>query len=109
MKNLDFISKLNDLFSKKEKFHFLIVIVLALLMALFQAIGIASILPFINMVMDPTVIAENEITKYLFDNFDFESSKSFIVFYGFLVLALLVAGNAVSAVATWEKISLHAL
>lgn len=101
---LDFVSKLSDLFSRKEKIHFLIVVLLALLMALFQAVGIASILPFINMVMDPVVIGENGLTKYLFEKFDFNSSSTFIVFYGILVLALLVVGNAISAIATWSKI-----
>lgn len=105
MKKIDFIFKLNDLFNRKEKIQFIIVIIVALLMAFFQAVGIASVLPFVNMVMNPQVIAESKWLNYFFDLFNFKTTSSFIVFSGFLVLALLVVGNLISAFSTWLKIN----
>lgn len=103
-KIFDFIFKLNDLFNRKERIKFLVVIGVALLMAFFQAVGIASILPFINMVMNPDAITGSKLLIYFFDFFNFKTVNSFIVFSGFVVLALLIIGNVVSAFSTWLKI-----
>lgn len=103
-KKIDFVYKLSDLFDRREKLQFSAVMVVALLMALFQAVGVASILPFVNVVMDPGIIAENKWLDYFFNAFHFESTNSFIVFLGFVVLGFLVIGNFVSAFATWLKI-----
>lgn len=102
---LDFIFKLNDLFDRKERIQFLIVIIVAIFMAIFQAIGIASVLPFINMVMDPGIIKSSQWLNYFFRQFDFQSENSFIIFSGFIVLGLLVVGNLISAFSTWLKIN----
>lgn len=101
---LEALSKLNDIFDQKEKIQFIWVIIVALLMAFFQAAGIASILPFINMVMNPEIISENKWLSFFYFSFHFENQNNFIVFSGFVVLILLVIGNMVSAVSTWMKI-----
>lgn len=102
---LDFIHKLNDLFDRKGRLQFLFVIVVALLMAIFQAIGVASVLPFINMVMDPSIISENKWLIYFYDLFGFKSTHSFMIFFGFVVLGLLIIGNIISALAIWLRIN----
>lgn len=101
----EFIFKLNDLFDRKERWQFFLVLVVALAMAVFQAIGVASILPFINIVMDPSVIHNNRWLNYFFNFFNFESVSSFILATGFTVLGLLVIGNIISALSTWLKIN----
>lgn len=104
MKNFDFIFKLNDLFDRKDRIQFLIVVAVSLLMAVFQAVGIASVLPFVNMIMDPSIIFENKWLNYFFYLFDFKTENSFIIFSGFIILGLLIMGNLISAFATWLKI-----
>ncbi|MBM3256564.1 MAG: ABC transporter ATP-binding protein [Candidatus Moranbacteria bacterium] len=104
-KSFEFIFKLNDLFSRREKIQFLTVVAVSLLMAFFQAMGVASILPFINIVMDPDTITQNHWLNYFFGVLGFEKIDSFIIFSGFIVLSLLVIGNTVSALATWMKIN----
>jgi len=100
----DFIRKLNDLFDQKERMQFIGVMVVALAMAIFQAIGVASILPFINMVVDPSVITENQWMVYFFKLFGFRTINSFMVASGFAVLGVLVVGNFISAFSTWLKL-----
>ncbi|MFA6159997.1 MAG: ABC transporter ATP-binding protein [Parcubacteria group bacterium] len=102
---LRFISELNDLFDRKERWRFILVLAVALLTAFFQAAGVVSILPFINMIMDTNVIHESHWLNYVYQLFNFTSTTSFLVFSGFVVLGLLVVGNFVSALATWLKIS----
>jgi ATP-binding cassette subfamily C protein len=103
-KKISFLYKLNELFSNKEKFQFLGIVGASLLMAIFQAMGVASILPFINLVMNPTGISENKWLSYFYNLFEFGSVDSFIIFSGFAVIGLLVIGNSVSALATWLKV-----
>ncbi|HAT73370.1 MAG: ABC transporter related protein [Candidatus Moranbacteria bacterium GW2011_GWF2_36_839] len=100
----DFAFKLNELFNHKEKIEFLLVIFLSLLTAFFQAIGIASVLPFISIVMNPNIINENKWLNWSYYAFNFEETNSFIIFSGFVILALLVVGNAVSAFSAWLNI-----
>jgi ATP-binding cassette subfamily C protein len=103
-KKFSLVSKLNDLFNQKERIQFIIVVIVALFMAFSQAIGVASVLPFINMVMDQNVIFENEWLVYFFNLFNFKTTNSFIIFSGFVVLGLLIVGNFISAFSTWIKI-----
>lgn len=103
--NLFLFRKLSGLFNRKEKIRFFMVAFAALSMAIFQALGVASILPFVNLVMDPNAISENSLLNYVFILFNFESVNSFMVLAGFLILALLVIGNLISALATWLKVN----
>jgi ATP-binding cassette subfamily C protein len=102
---LEFIFKLNDLFERKERIQFIFVVLATLLMAFFQALGIASILPFIDMVMDPEIIDTNSKLNFFYNYFQFKAKSSFIIASGLVVLGLLIIGNFVSAFATWMKIN----
>lgn len=102
---LKFLSKLNDLFDRKEKIRFSEVIIATIVMALFQAIGIVSILPFINIVMDINIIHENKLLSYLYNSLGFTNANSFIFFSGIAVLCLIIISNIISAFATWLEIS----
>lgn len=100
---LNFIYKLNDLFDGREKIQFFGVLAMSLAMAIFQAIGVASIFPFINMIMDPGVIITNQWLNYSYNVLGFNSNNSFLIFSGFIVLGLLIIGNFISAFAIWFR------
>lgn len=93
---LGFLFKLNDLLEKKERKDFFKVLFVDLAMGVFQAIGILSILPFMSMVLDPTVVESNEQLIYFYDLFNFSSLNMFMFTLGILVLLLLLVGNIIS-------------
>ncbi len=99
------LKKINDLFTKREKIHFVLVLLLSIVMALFQALGIASVLPFMSIVMEPNIILENENYFYFYNLFNFTSVEQFIVYFGVLVLSIIIIGNIISALAVWAKTS----
>ncbi len=105
LKQLDFFPKINDLLEKKEKKKFLLLIFFSITVSFFQALGIASILPFMDMVMDPSVVEKNEMYFYFYELFNFTSPESFLFYTGLLVLAIILIGNLISAFTTWFKIS----
>ena len=103
LKKIDFISKLSSLFTAREKWQFAAVMAGALAMAFFQALGVASILPFMNIVMRPEVVYDNRWYFWFYNLLGFSSVESFIISFGFLVLGVIVAGNLISALAIWMK------
>jgi len=100
---LNFITKLSELFDKKEKRQFFFIMLAVLIMSLFQALGVASILPFISLVMDHEIIFRSEKLKWLFNFFHFQNTQSFIIALGFLMVAVIIIGNLVSAWAIYLK------
>ncbi len=102
---LGFLYKINDLLEKKEKFKLLQVLFIDLLVGLLQAIGILSVLPFLNMVMDPTLVESNDQLMYFYDLFNFTTVNKFMFTVGILVLLLLIIGNLVSVLSVKLKTS----
>ncbi|MDO8470754.1 MAG: ABC transporter ATP-binding protein [bacterium] len=101
---LDVLEKLNTLFNRKEKLQFILVLAVALVAAFLQALGIISVLPFLQLVMEPELVQENKWLNLLFTSLGFESAFSFTIFVGFAMLAILLVGNVTSAFAAWLKI-----
>ncbi len=76
----------------------------ALFMAFFQALGVASILPFMSILMQPEAVQDNQWLYLAYNFLGFTSVNSFIFFLGFVMLGIIVVGNLVSALAIWLKL-----
>jgi len=101
---LDVLEKLNTLFDQKEKLQFVGVMAVAIAAALLQALGIISVLPFLQLVMEPEMVRENKWLNLLFVSLGFKSVFSFTIFVGFAMLGILLVGNAISAFFAWLKV-----
>ena len=100
---LDMLRKILSILSKREKRQMVLLLGLMLLMSLFQAIGVASVLPFISLVMNPDLINQNQWLQMFYQYFHFKDTNSFIIVSGLIMLFLILFGNFISAVATWAK------
>src|SRR5690625_7777967 len=87
------IKKLLQLFNSQEKKKFLILFFMMIVAALFETIGIGMIVPFVGIVTNPNIIQEQAILKYLFELFDFESTRAFIIFSVVMLLSVFVLKN----------------
>ena len=65
--------------------------------ALFQVLGIASVMPLLSLIANPSVIQEQPVLASLYRLLGFESALSFTIFTGVAVLVLLVVSNAFAA------------
>lgn len=101
---LDVFKKVGALFDRKEKLQFALVMLAALAAALFQALGVVSVLPFVELVMNPAVVQENPWISGFYSSLEFASASSFTMFAGFAILAVLVLGNGASAFSDWLRI-----
>ena len=100
----DFLRKMNGLFDKKEKIQFLGVIAVGSISALFQTLSVASILPFINLVMNPETVSQNNFLMAFYNFFNFSSSYYFTVFLGFIIIGIIIISNFLSAFTVWLKV-----
>ncbi len=64
--------------------------------------GIASIMPFMGMVVDPAIVSHNHWISLLYSSLSFSSPRHFLIFLGVLVLAVLFLSNLISALTIWS-------
>lgn len=98
---LSTIRKVLDLFGGRDNWKLAALFGLILTMALVQTVGIASILPFMSLVADPTNIGDNRLLVLLYDGMGFETTRSFLIFAGLIVLGITAFSNAFSALTNW--------
>lgn len=95
------IAKLLYVLSEREKKQLTLLFPAVVLMAVLDTLGIASIVPFLALLSDPSAIEENALLGWAYTTFHFASKESFFFAVGLGVLAMLTIGNAFNAVTTW--------
>ena len=87
------IQKFLILLSKHERKNALILLFLILIMAFLDMIGVASILPFMAVLTNPSVVETNVILNKMFQIskiFGIENNDQFLYFLGVTVFILLI-------------------
>jgi ABC-type multidrug transport system fused ATPase/permease subunit len=93
--------RLLSLFLPKEQLQIYLLLVSAMIMALIQVVGIATVMPFIAVLLDERVIESNPYLQRAYDVFGFESLSHFKIFLGLLSLVTLVISNGFAAFEAW--------
>lgn len=76
-------------------------IAMLMVMAIFEVIGVASIMPFMAVLARPTVVETNALLAFVYSALGFESTRSFLLFLGGAVFVLLLASIVFKAIVTW--------
>jgi ABC-type multidrug transport system fused ATPase/permease subunit len=92
--------KIFSLFHSPQKSEVIILLFSSVGMAVLQTVGIASILPFISVINAPEIIHTNKYLAYLYDFFNFNNQKGFLMVLGISTLLILITSNIFSAFAT---------
>ena len=101
------LKKIFYLLDHKEQKHAVLLFVLSLVMALFDLVGIASILPFITVLLNPEIIETNVYLNKMFEitkTFGVEDINQFLFTLGVLVLLILIMGIVFRAFTNYAKI-----
>ena len=99
--------KLLFLLTYKERKHALFLLIMILIMALLDMIGVASILPFMTVLTNPELIETNTILNYMFNiskSLGVENDRQFLTALGFLVFFLLIISLTFKAITTFFQI-----
>ena len=86
----DIIYKLNNLLSKEERREAVGLIWAILIMASFEVIGIASIIPFMQVITNPGIIHSNDKLSWLYNVLHFTDNNRFLLFLGLVIFGFLI-------------------
>ncbi|WP_373064762.1 ABC transporter ATP-binding protein [Gemmatimonas sp.] len=92
---------LADLFPHGERWRLTVVFIASVAVALFETIGVASILPFMAVLMDPSSIDRYAIVRRLVESVGATSPTEKVFVLGALVGAALFVSSAASVFALW--------
>jgi ATP-binding cassette, subfamily B, bacterial PglK len=98
------IRKVYELFDRRERGKLVGLSAMIVLLGLVQMAGVASILPFMSLVANPEIITTARWAQLPYTFFGFESTRSFLIFAGGLVLAVMTFSNALAAGTSWLKL-----
>jgi ABC-type multidrug transport system fused ATPase/permease subunit len=93
--------KLLSLFPRRDRLRIFALLASTTLSGLLQAIGVASIMPFIAVVASPDLVTENAWLARAYEQLGFASVNAFLVFLGLAAMAVLVVTNVLVAVNAW--------
>ena len=75
--------------------------VFMLVAATMQVVGVASILPFMQLVTQPDIIAENEWLSFAYERGGFESEREMLIWTGVAVFVLFALSVVATALTGW--------
>ncbi len=94
--------QLFDLLGPDERRQFYTLLVLVVVVALVDLVGVAAVLPFLAVASEPGIIRENPVLDWLYDQSGVQSDSGFILLLGLMVLAFVLFGLAVKLVAQYR-------
>ncbi|MBS0289675.1 MAG: ABC transporter ATP-binding protein [Proteobacteria bacterium] len=98
------LKQIISIFAVNERKKIIFLMAGILLMAAIEVVAVASIMPFMMLVMNPQLIQDNSLLNTVFNWFAFSSSQTFLLCLGACVFLTIVLGNAFSAFMSWKTI-----
>jgi ABC-type multidrug transport system fused ATPase/permease subunit len=93
--------KVVSILTSTERRHAYALLAMILIMAFLEAVGIASIMPFMALLASPEVIETNRWLNAVYTTLGYTDPDDFLFFLGVVVFVLLVISVAFKATTTW--------
>lgn len=90
---LNILNELNTILSRKQKKGLIGMLVVVVIGAGFELLGVTAILPFMQVLMTPEQIMENEKWKPIIQFFDITDSKQLLFWLGIGIILLYIMKN----------------
>lgn len=98
---MSFFSDIKDLLSIKERGKAVLLLLMIILMACLEALGVASIAPFMTVLSNPETVEQNKILASAYLLLGFESTKSFLFFLGVVFFFLTLVAICIKGFTYW--------
>jgi ATP-binding cassette, subfamily B, bacterial PglK len=98
---LERINKLLYLLSERERKQAFSLLLLSVIIAVVDAAGVASIMPFMAVMSDPEVITSNPLLSKAYEYLAFSSERDFLVFLGSTLFWLLIGSLFLKGIGTY--------
>ncbi|GAA4999036.1 ABC transporter ATP-binding protein [Pseudoluteimonas lycopersici] len=97
------LAKIRDILTPAERRKAAWMLLLVVLMALAETLGVLSIMPFLSVLGRPAVIHENPFLQAAYAHWHFRDERGFILALGLASIAIVVASSL------FKTVTLHAL
>jgi ABC-type bacteriocin/lantibiotic exporter with double-glycine peptidase domain len=97
------MKRILDMMQRGERWELLRVLILSIGVAVFETVGVATVLPFMAVVMDPSVFERYGALREFTRIFGLETTQQRLVGLGIGVGIVIVFSNACSALALWRQ------
>ncbi len=101
------LKKFLFLLTSQERNHVGLLLIMMLLVALLEMIGVASILPFMSVLTNPDLIQTNSILNFMFKTskqYGIENNEQFLFVLGIIVFILLVTSLIFKAITAYAQV-----
>jgi ABC-type multidrug transport system fused ATPase/permease subunit len=97
-------NKLLNLLTIQERKRALLVLIMILVMALLDMIGVASIMPFMTILANPGLVETNTFLNFTYIKLGFTDPQQFLFALGILVFIILVVSLAFKALTAYTQL-----
>ena len=101
------LKKISFLLSSEDRFRVIILIIMNLVMALIDMVGVASILPFIAILTNPEIIETNIFLSRVYQtakNLGIDNEQQFLILMGIFVFLLLIFSISFKAFTSYIQV-----
>ncbi|MBZ0159613.1 MAG: ABC transporter ATP-binding protein/permease [bacterium] len=98
------LKKILDLLTPNERRRAALLLVMVLVMALLDVIGVASIMPFMAVLANPHLIETNAILARIYAALGFSDAQAFLFSLGVMAFVALVVSLAFKAITTYAQL-----
>lgn len=100
----EILKTLLDLLSLRHKKIFIFVIIVNIVNSIVCVFGIASIMPFVSLLANPSQIENNAKLRFLYELMGVADIKTFMLVLGLIILAIFLISNVFMALSQWVNI-----
>ena len=93
---------INSLLIDGERKELLFLFLGSVAMGLFEMVGIVSVVPFMMVASDTSLVTTNQYLSFAYGFLGADSVNDFIVTLGFMLIALMVVSNSFNALIVWR-------
>ena len=93
-----------QLLSARERRRGMLVLLAAVVMALFEVAAVASVVPFLTMLANPNAVTDRYLLSIVYEFLSFRSEREFMIFLGMFCFGLLLAAAVVRTVGQYALI-----
>ena len=86
-----------EILTVEEKRRAKLVLVMMVIMAMLETLGVASVMPFVAVLSNREIVGNNEYLSALYSELEFNSIDSFILFLGVVILVIFITSLAFKA------------
>jgi len=101
---MSILKKINDFLTSGERNKALILFIMLMISSFFDVAGVASIMPFMAVLVNPGVIETNAALAWLYSTLGFNNEQDFLFYLGVAVFVLLVFSICLKAALIYAQI-----